>query len=63
MLRNIWKLVSDENGQSLVEYGLIIALIAIVLVGVLSLLSGSLSNVFSNITDELNDLPGASGTE
>ena len=42
-----------EAGQGLVEYALIIALVAILLVAALTLLSGQLSTVFSNISGSL----------
>ena len=42
-----------EEGQSLVEYGLIIALIAVVVVGALFLMGGTISNLFTNITGNL----------
>ncbi len=38
-----------EQGQGLVEYALIIALIAILLIGALLLVTGALSTVFSRI--------------
>jgi pilus assembly protein Flp/PilA len=43
---------SDE-GQGLVEYALIIALVAILLVGALMALNGQLGNVFTNIGNSL----------
>lgn len=43
----------SEEGQGLVEYALIIALVAILLVGALALLQGQLSGVFSNISTSL----------
>lgn len=61
MLRSIWKWVSDESGQSMVEYGLIIALIAIVIVGVLTMMGGSLEAVFERITGTLQNLPAGEG--
>jgi pilus assembly protein Flp/PilA len=61
MLKHLWNLVKDENGQSMVEYGLIIALIAIVIVGVLAAMGGSLQAVFQRITGTLEDLPAAEG--
>ena len=44
---------NSEEGQGLVEYALIIALVAILLVGALTLLSGQLSGVFSTISNSL----------
>jgi pilus assembly protein Flp/PilA len=42
-----------ERGQGLVEYALIIALVAILLVGALTALKGQLGNVFTNISTNL----------
>jgi pilus assembly protein Flp/PilA len=39
----------DEEGQTLVEYALIIALVAIVLVGALTALEGGINGVFGDI--------------
>lgn len=44
---------SEESGQGLVEYGLIIALIAVVLIGALTLLGTSIDGKFKEITDAL----------
>ena len=38
-----------EDGQGLVEYALILVLIAIVVIGILTLLGGKVSQVFSGI--------------
>ena len=38
-----------EEGQGLVEYGLILVLIAIVVVGVLAVLGNKVSTVFSQV--------------
>ena len=38
-----------EEGQGLVEYALILALVAIVVIGVLSLLGPVIGNIFSQI--------------
>lgn len=48
-----WSLLKREEGQGMVEYGLIIALIAVVLIVALTALSGGLSNTFYNITNKL----------
>jgi pilus assembly protein Flp/PilA len=43
----------DESGQALVEYGLIIALIAVACVATLTLLGTSISGLFTTITGSL----------
>jgi pilus assembly protein Flp/PilA len=42
-----------DEGQTLVEYALIIALVSIVLVGALTAMAGALSDVFNFITTTL----------
>nr|TXF86239.1 Flp family type IVb pilin [Alkalicoccus halolimnae] len=46
-------LMVEEEGQGLVEYALIIALISVVLVGALQLVEGGISGVFTSISDAL----------
>ena len=54
LLSTLFVRVNDEErGQGLVEYGLIIALIAIVLVVALEGVEGALTTVFGNIVAEL----------
>lgn len=43
------KLVREESGQGMVEYGLIIALVGIVLIAALTAMSGGLTNLFNKI--------------
>ncbi len=43
----------EDEGQGLVEYALIIALVSITLVGALTALSGGISGAFSSITGSL----------
>ena len=43
----------DESGQGLVEYALIIAVIAIAVIVAMIFLRGQLQNVFSNIGNNL----------
>jgi pilus assembly protein Flp/PilA len=50
MLRSFF---SKEDGQGLVEYALILVLIAIVVIGILTLLGGKVSTVFSSINSGL----------
>jgi pilus assembly protein Flp/PilA len=42
-----------EEGQGLVEYALIIALVAVLLTAALTALKGGVSNTFSSITSSL----------
>ena len=42
-----------EKGQGLVEYAIILALIAIVVIAVMSILGGKVKNVFSQISNSL----------
>lgn len=43
----------DEEGQGLVEYGLILVLVSIAVIAILGALGGQLGNVFTAITDAL----------
>ena len=43
-----------EEGQGLVEYALILVLVAIVVIAILLLLGPIVGNVFSNIVDNLS---------
>jgi pilus assembly protein Flp/PilA len=47
------KILKNEKGQGMVEYGLIIALIAIVVIGAVTLLGGQLQTIFESITGSL----------
>lgn len=51
MLSKIWK---DEDGAAAVEYGLIAALIAVVIIGAVKLVGTALSNTFDDVQTELN---------
>lgn len=53
MINLLQRLYREEEGQGLVEYALIIALVAIVLVGALQLLTNGISDTFNTITSNL----------
>jgi pilus assembly protein Flp/PilA len=42
-----------EEGQGLVEYALILVLVAIVVIAILALLGPQIANIFSRVTDGL----------
>ena len=45
--------VSNEKGQGLVEYAIILAFVALVVISVVRLLGPSIGNTFSNITNSM----------
>ena len=55
MLRRFFK---DESGQGMVEYALIIALIAVVVIGAVVILGGRIKDIFSSAGDELTTSAG-----
>jgi pilus assembly protein Flp/PilA len=58
-LQNNWfRARNDERGQTLVEYGLIIAIIALGAVVALAFLSGKINDLFSKTGNKLNDSSG-----
>ncbi len=46
-------ILRDENGQGMVEYGLIIGLVAVAAIVGLALLGPKLKTLFTDITDEV----------
>lgn len=52
-LTNRLAMLKSKKGQTLVEYGLILALVAIVVIAVLTLLGDQLKAVFGKVTDTL----------
>jgi len=53
---NIMLFAPKEKGQGLVEYALILVLVAIVVIAVLMLLGPIIGNVFSTINDSLSTM-------
>ncbi|HCY06783.1 MAG: Flp family type IVb pilin [Erysipelotrichaceae bacterium] len=47
-------MMEEESGQGMVEYGLIIALVSIVVIAALILVGGNLTNIFNEIADSLD---------
>ncbi len=56
-LRN---LVQDESGASAVEYGLLVALISVVIIGAVTLLGRSISTMFTGVASTLSGIPVSS---
>ena len=43
----------DEKGATAVEYGLMVALIAVIIIGAVTLLGGNLSTLFENVANAI----------
>jgi len=50
LVRQVW---SDEGGIAITEYGLLIALVAILLIGVVTMFSSSIASWFSAKTNTI----------
>jgi pilus assembly protein Flp/PilA len=50
----ITRFIQDENGATAIEYGLIAALIAVVIIAALSLLGNSISSKFQTIANSVS---------
>jgi pilus assembly protein Flp/PilA len=50
-------LPQDEEGQGMAEYGLILALIAVVVIGALTLMGGNLETLFNDLAGDLVAAP------
>ncbi len=58
LLRALWQ---DESGATAIEYGLIAALVAVAIIGVLSTLGDNLQSTFENVADTLDDATSSGG--
>jgi len=47
------RFLRDESGIAVTEYGLLIALVAVLLIGVVSVFSSSISSWFANKTNKI----------
>ena len=53
MLINDVKAKRDERGATAVEYGLMVALIAVVIIGAVTMLGGNLERMFQDVSDSI----------
>jgi pilus assembly protein Flp/PilA len=57
-MHSLWEAFrSDDTGQGLVEYALIIALVAVGLIAILLILRNSIGDVFNNASEALQNAP------
>jgi pilus assembly protein Flp/PilA len=52
--------VRDDNGQGMVEYALVVALVAIGLIAILTIFRNSIGNIFNHSRNEMNDVNNSS---
>jgi len=57
MLEHLKKLLTGEEGQGMAEYGLILALVAVVVIAALSALGTGVTNNFSKVAEKLGVSP------
>ena len=60
MRAELQSFMQDEQGQGLVEYALIVALVAIALMAILVLFRNSIGNVFNTSKNRLDNAPAGS---
>ncbi|HKU81125.1 MAG TPA: Flp family type IVb pilin [Candidatus Tumulicola sp.] len=53
MIKTLKTMIRDEEGATMVEYGLMLALIAVVCIGVISTLGTNLSTLFNNVASSV----------
>jgi pilus assembly protein Flp/PilA len=59
MSKFVTRFLKDESGATAIEYGLIAALIAVVLVGALTAVGSSLGGAFTKISTSVGGATGA----
>ena len=52
-MRDVKNFLMDEDGQGMVEYGLIIGLVALAVIGALAVLGPKIAYMFTNASDQL----------
>ena len=53
MSKFVSRFMNDESGATAIEYGLIVALIAVVIISAVSILGGKLNTAFETINTKL----------
>ena len=61
LMNHVNAFLRDDEGQDLIEYALLVALISLVCVGMLTLAGGQVKGIFEKIKDELTDANTAAG--
>ncbi len=56
LINQLRQFAKDESGQDLLEYALLVALIALVAFGAVQAAGGSVSTIFNNIASKLGNV-------
>ncbi|MDP4085049.1 MAG: Flp family type IVb pilin [Bacillota bacterium] len=62
MLKKIKALIREEEGQGMTEYGLVLGIIAVAVVGALALLRGQIITMFNNVVSAITGKATGDGT-
>ncbi len=62
MARILHQLWSDERGQDIAEYAVMLAVILVIVVGTIKLIGSNANNVFSNVASSLPHFPSNANT-
>jgi pilus assembly protein Flp/PilA len=54
MVQNRLSQLRNEKGASAVEYGLLVALIAVIIIAAVTLLGGNLRDIFNDVADQIS---------
>lgn len=54
LIKRLW---TEETGQGMAEYGLILALVAVLVIGALTALSGGIKGKLNEVTTKLGGTP------
>ncbi len=55
-MSQLYRLLQDENGATMIEYGLIVGLVSIVTVAALSALADGMADLFGVVSTELTSV-------
>jgi len=58
-MNKLLKFFKDEEGVTAIEYGLIAALIALIIIVAVRFVGVNLNRVFNTVASELNNMPGS----
>jgi len=62
MMETLRGLVRDDDGATMVEYGLLVALIAVAAITAIKLVGTNLSTLFNNVAEDLVEESSGSGS-